>query len=610
MQDSKPHRVISVLQWGMLPMCIMFILPFVYGIFNSLHPNFLVTDATYKVTSNLSCSNDITMDGFINMRAAQFALHQIGSMTGANYSLLYIPHCSSDAILTTTFTSIIDKDQQNFNLMDMSGNKHRVPISKTLAAVVGQDSSKTMIVDNFLWKHNVLVISTGITSEWLNNRNQYFMLKSFVPTNQYLVDVLLATLIDLGLQTFALVYSNNPDGRSAEQLISQIAPPSGLCMGYQMMVDENIDSLRVVAQTMATQEKYPRVTVMYVEPKLKALLMEQIKAFDLYWERQGRIMIIVGGFPPGRDDLRGFFKGSLGIDSNMPLEWEMLPESFDNYASRFTLAQASENKIFIQAWQQLGQCHFSDPGIANRLILSEYDQTCDTSCPLWGKNADSSCLARFDKPDLNSRIAKQYYLAVYAIGLAIDNTPLHKREQYYCDKASMMNDMDDLMMPEPLDDIRIFKRNSEYSITSVEYGTEVFRYAHGVLEKVENPTFYFNQKVDYEFTSPCDVRKRTCVPLQPEPTITTPEVLTCHSDTGYIAAIVVLSLVLIGVSLGLLVNKYDSQLKSFIKSTRDDNQGIVNSRSNHSRHTCFVNFYGFKVSLAIKYTILVWNRMA
>ena len=517
------------------------------------------------------------MDGFINMRAAEFALHQIGSMTGANYSLLYIPHCSSDAILTTTFTSIIDTDQQHFNLLDMSGNRHRVPISKTLAAVVGQDSSKTMIVDNFLWKHNVPVISTGITSEWLNNRNQYFMLKSFVPVNQYLLDVLLATLINLGLQTFALVYSNNPDGRSAEQLISQMAPPSGLCMGYQMMVDENIESVRVVAQTMATKKEYPRVTIMYVEPKLKTLLMEQIKAFDLYWERQGRIMIIVGGFPPGRDDLRGFFKGSLGIDSNMPLQWEMLPESFDNYASRFTLAQASENKIFIQAWQQLGQCHFSDPGIANRLILSEYDQTCDTSCPLWGENSDSSCLTSFDKPDLDSRISKQYYLAVYAIGLAIDNMPQHKREQYYTDKAGMMNDMDKLMMPGLLDDVPIFNKNSEYSITSIEYNTKVFNYAHGVLEKIENPTFYFNQKVDNEFSSPCDITKCPCAPLQPELNSKPPEVLNCHSDDGYIAAIAVLSIILFFVGAGLLIDKTCGfQLKSLFKSTKEDNQGITN----------------------------------
>lgn len=478
---------------------------------------FTGTDELYdKDYSTLSCSRNISIQGYQSMQAFYYGQEMFAEITGMNLSTLYLPHCGSDRKLRRTLDKIFDSEDTAI-LVNSNGITHKISYDRFVLAIGDVSSSKTIILDNYLSKYDIPIISPGSYSHWVDNVDRYRTLVRPSTSYAQLVAIIFQILSKQNVQTIGIVYSNSPEGRSAVQLLDNFSQSNHICVSERIQVDSTAKAAEELGEFLGTNALVPRVIVAFIDEHIKPLILSSIGQSNLYWQQRGRIFIMAGDIPITAPFMN-LFRGSLAVKQNSSFRWsgQNSNNNFHEYLDQFSPNSASNNQYYAYFWQQHLECFMAN----SPFTLRKFDHQCDLPCDS-GVMPTETCQV-IQLSEINSNIVlKNIYLAWSALATVIHNTPQHEQLALIQNRQRMMSEIKSCDVPRSPDTdstFRLFETASNqgapmYTITSIGATTEqyiVFSYYNGMLEDIQTPTFYINGDVDSNFKSPCNDLKCDC----------------------------------------------------------------------------------------------------
>ena len=441
------------------------------------------------------------------------------NITGRNVSTLFTPHCGSDRKLTRTLDSLFSRGD-NAALIDVFGKKHLVPIVKFMLAIGDAQSSKTMLLERYLWQHNIPIISPGSVSHWLDNTVQYMTIARMSASNTKLVPLTLNVLHKLKLEKSLFLYSNSAYGRSALQIISDNAKFHHICIQSVIKVDNTAESVNEAADFLATTELLPRAILAFVDEEVKKPLLSKLhmKA-NIYWRREGRIFLMVHGLPAYDDeydsDLRETYKGSLSIDEQLDFVWteSVTDDAHTRYLNTFDLSTAQINPYYALYWQQKRNCYLSE----TEHVDSSLHTQCDLMCLLEPQPTEdcpqSTPVTNIDNHYITAKYIDLTWMAFTSV---IHNTPSHQHAELFTNKSKLFDKLLHSQIPKhqhSSEQFRLFDSDSHQGRPNYTV-TQWRRDMHSPLPIYEcsdidnivtsnTPTFYVNDLVVADISSLC-----------------------------------------------------------------------------------------------------------
>ena len=446
--------------------------------------------------------------------------------TGMNLSILYIDSCSlakqASAVLTKIF------DGETIHAVDIWGSKHSADVENLLMIIGDELSSVILKLHDHFGLFGIPIISSGSSSQWLDNVHRYPELLRSKLSNRRAVPIALKACRSLNITSLVLLYSNTPHGKSALEIFTDNAEAYHVCVQETIILEENSTMIQGIGQRLASEASVPRVFLLFAEDHITKLLVNAIATKDVLWTETGRILITESDLTTMLScEMIPKFLGSIRVHSMLPKS-----SSFQSDVDCFDEKETFYRKWYAQYWQQQGECYLSNMAHMPTSFSLPFPKKCTfvggvTELHFSGGRCGSIDEHTTDSLVINDPIVETTYASWKSLAYAILSTPRNTQTTLFKNRTLLMHKL-------LLNNISLFDPTTHqghsvsFSISNLnkfthrnhlQY-TEIFKVPlqqlrhinpHVELVKTHDPIYYRHGEVDNYFQSKCSPLSCPCL---------------------------------------------------------------------------------------------------
>ena len=262
------------------------------GLF-SIHFRILTKDTSLtRGPIEESCSSYL-LKSYIRAQAMKFAIEEVNESDQflRNTTLVYEIHdiCNRNSVaLKSSMACLGLSESAEYTL-------HSPSLGKTLPdqdspLIIGPDSSEpAMIVSDFLQIFGVPLISYSATSALLSKRERYRTFFRSVPDDGFQAIVIADIVAHYGWDWVGVIVVDNSYGRSALSDFIDEAAKRGICIAFQVRVQENVEEEDITRLFESLQE-HPELEILVAFTYTQTLLPFLERANSHYTSGHGKIL--------------------------------------------------------------------------------------------------------------------------------------------------------------------------------------------------------------------------------------------------------------------------------------------------------------------------------